>query len=797
MGDGGGSTPSKSGLVGRVGAEILRRALRPSEAARQIGVGLDTLRKHLAGEHVRSDSALKYHDWLSGRPEGARHLFRRANERGGSTPAAPSTVHVPPPAAQPRLVVDIFAGCGGLSLGFDLLQGEHFQTVLALDHEAAPINVLNANSSRGGVGRVADLTEFLNGTEFLAYYLDHVARLNADAAVLGSLDTLHDGALPRFRAEIAAVDARYLQRLGVTRNTPDFCTAVAGIVRQSFDQTSVAAFHQTLRLPKLLSRALRLPDMLWSGSTPAETPIEAPPPDLLGQARLEWEVEVSGLGQKRSAAGRGQLGASGRRVAAFLDLVISDAFASVREAWIEWRASRLFLCTQTFGDGRIGLTLDELYRSSYPVSILVGGPPCQGFSRIGRGKIRSLREAQVQAHSSSAAGDARNLLFRQYVMILGALRPRAFVFENVQQFQATVRADDGDFQASEVLEEAIADMSQGRAHYAVTSQVLHAARYGIPQGRVRYFMCGIDSSVIGLPVARTLAESCLSLSESPEIPLSIALDGLGEPAFAGVDGGGRAPMRQPSSVSGPSGNVGDGYAAWIRQASPGRKRATGMTDAHVCRFAREDDARFFALMGPGRRWMDYRADQAETVSLLQSLLDSLLAAPKLSALRGLPSRTDLEDLRSRLNGALPLRLLLEQIQADLGYPHHLLRETYLSKRDSAHGDWLSRLDPERPSRTMVSHMAKDTYAFVHPTQARTLSVREAARVQTFPDWFSFGEATLTEAFRMIGNAVPPRLSVAIATRAAYALSITEGGDKGADVAAPPIHRLSLRSPQTT
>lgn len=69
----------------------------------------------------------------------------------------------------------------------------------------------------------------------------------------------------------------------------------------------------------------------------------------------------------------------------------------------------------------------------------------------------------------------------------------------------------------------------------------------------------------------------------------------------------------------------------------------------------------------------------------------------------------------------------------------------------------------------MSHMAKDTYAYIHPFRSRTLSVREAARIQTFPDWYSFGSLGLVEAFRAIGNAVPPLLSFQLAERVAQIL----------------------------
>jgi DNA (cytosine-5)-methyltransferase 1 len=75
-------------------------------------------------------------------------------------------------------------------------------------------------------------------------------------------------------------------------------------------------------------------------------------------------------------------------------------------------------------------------------------------------------------------------------------------------------------------------------------------------------------------------------------------------------------------------------------------------------------------------------------------------------------------------------------------------------------DKYKRLEWDGLSRSITAHIAKDGYWYIHPSQDRTLSVREAARIQTFPDWFRFA-GTPTLRFRQIGNAVPPVLAEAI------------------------------------
>ena len=101
-----------------------------------------------------------------------------------------------------------------------------------------------------------------------------------------------------------------------------------------------------------------------------------------------------------------------------------------------------------------------------------------------------------------------------------------------------------------------------------------------------------------------------------------------------------------------------------------------------------------------------------------------------------------------------------------------LEKEHRRYRDDIFDDKYKRLDENNFSRTITAHIAKDGYWYIHPRQSRTLTVREAARLQTFPDDFRFAGPP-SAAFRQIGNAVPPRLGQAIGEAIAASLERAE------------------------
>jgi DNA (cytosine-5)-methyltransferase 1 len=96
-----------------------------------------------------------------------------------------------------------------------------------------------------------------------------------------------------------------------------------------------------------------------------------------------------------------------------------------------------------------------------------------------------------------------------------------------------------------------------------------------------------------------------------------------------------------------------------------------------------------------------------------------------------------------------------------GMLYHQLPDNLKRYRDDIFKDKYKKLIWERPAGTVTAHFAKDVYTHIHPGQSRTISIREAARLQSFPDAFRFF-GNIGERFRQIGNAVPPLMAWGIA-----------------------------------
>ena len=281
------------------------------------------------------------------------------------------------------------------------------------------------------------------------------------------------------------------------------------------------------------------------------------------------------------------------------------------------------------------------------VDLIVGGPPCQPFSRAGRAKIQNLVDRGLRNHI-----DQRKELWRAFIHVVLAVKPRAVMMENVPDMAI---GDDL------IIIRKIADRLE-KSGYNVDYRLLDAWRHGIPQHRKRFILQARNDGV--RPTWPSQSDQPATVRDAIE-DLPQLKDTIG--------------CREQAYHSKPNSELG--------------MKLRDINDPiiydHMTRPVRADDKEAFHLMD---------------------------------------STTLYSDL-----------------------PENLRRY-----RADTFNDKYKRLGWDEPSRTITAHIAKDGYWYIHPSEDRTLTVREAARIQTFPDSFRFA-GTRSDAFRQIGNAVPPLL----------------------------------------
>jgi DNA-cytosine methyltransferase len=664
-------------------------------------------------------------------------------------------------------VIDLFCGCGGISLGFDLHRGAlRFQTVLGIDNEPAAIRIFNENFRPPvpavlPIGRLADMTWFTHPTEIRLFYLVHYAYSRKDAELEFSLRQL---GFERFLCALRLCDKRFSIAASQIASSQEYKDAVAAIPTETYTLALSQAIVDGLAFSSVAKPEADTRRLPWCQEYDAIPTVEvegalAVPkaePELLSDCRDLWAGRIVQLKEAASKTGYGQNKNNAVRLRALESFFDSSFGRQLRATWTTWRSERETIRAK-FCLSKVS-SINELYAGPRRAHVVLGGPPCKGFSRMGRPVIQALRDQGVHAWSHKEYGDERNALMCQYVLFLEALKPDLFLFENVSNFQSVLKTPNGQLDAPALLEELIEDLSEGHIHYHIHHRLLNARHFAVPQDRRRFIMFGVSAEKAE-PAACT---RFFAFKEGFEdVPLQIALLGLGDPAIFQSGDGVKTDFRcavfhffdekLPLAAR--------EYLAWVQQPDPVTGEKPQSTTAHIFRQSRADDRAFIEFVAPGIRWMDLKVPRSETVALIKSVLK--LASDEVSA----KLRSKIDALLPRIDDSLMLRILLEHTQEMYNLPEqHLLLEGYLQNGGAKHGDWLERLSATKPCKTIVAHIGKDTYGYWHPTEPRALTIREAARVQSFPDFFRFDSAGVVDTYAVIGNAVPPRLSAEFASR---------------------------------
>lgn len=405
--------------------------------------------------------------------------------------------------------------------------------------------------------------------------------------------------------------------------------------------------------------------------------------------------------------------------------------------------------------------------------ILIGGPPCQAYSLVGRARNKGIKDYD-------ASKDHRHFLYKEYIRILERLRPAVFVMENVKGLLSS--SVDGERVFDRVLDD-LSAVGNGAyklvpvaprsgtvldfdfTHPLPSDFIVRSEDYGIPQARHRVIIVGIRSDLAvsldnKIATAGLLAKASRSITVRDVIaPMPKLRSGLSGMEDSEENWRSEVP-RLMREVLGTIAQLSTDEQAMFKRF--GRKIAAGLSKAQ--RVRRRSGGPY---AGVGRSCPN---------DLKSWLVDKRLNRFPNNETRG----HMLSDLGRYFFASLYGRVAKVSPKAS-EFPNELSPQ---------HRNWRSGKFADRfrvqlwnaPATTVTSHISKDGHYFIHPdpAQCRSLTVREAARLQTFPDNYFF-KGNRTQQFVQVGNAVPPFLAYKIAKALYDLLNVSQS--------APDMQRL--------
>lgn len=378
--------------------------------------------------------------------------------------------------------------------------------------------------------------------------------------------------------------------------------------------------------------------------------------------------------------------------------------------------------------------------------VLIGGPPCQAYSLAGRSRMIGVDKAKYET-------DPRHFLYKEYLQILADHQPPVFVMENVKgllsaklQQQKTFEMILNDLRnpsgavgskSGKSLRYQLFSISKKRPETSDETKpedfIVRSEDYGIPQARHRIIILGIRSDIYRAGpeiLAKVVKQTSIDdvISDLPRLRSGLSKE----------DDSAEEWCDAVKSIS---------KAKWLRGLS------ADLRDAIVSGLTKVGKS-----MSRGNAYMPCRSIPKKYEAWY---VDFALAGVCNHETRG-HIREDLHRYFfaaefARVNGRSPT---LNDFPEELLPNHENVKEAISG---SKFNDRFRVQVRGRPSTTVVSHISKDGHYYIHydPSQCRSLTVREVARVQTFPDNYFF-EGTRTEQYLQIGNAVPPMLAHQIA-----------------------------------
>ena len=397
--------------------------------------------------------------------------------------------------------------------------------------------------------------------------------------------------------------------------------------------------------------------------------------------------------------------------------------------------------------GQLVRTL-RLGRMAEAFDVVIGGPPCQAFARVGRSKLR-----EIEAHPEAFRQDPRATLYTPYLRYVKSCRPLAVLMENVPD-----AINFGGHNVPEEVCEVLGDLG-----YVSGYTLLNAAFYGVPQTRERMFLIAYHREVaehVSFPAPTHWVELPSGYETSRQVALKVLSVGeLFLEAHHYVDPPDATDALQPAVTAGDAIADLPRIDARTLMRKGVLKRGTRRFDTLMPYDESRSVSQYAQSM---KNWAGFEAGGGIYDHVIRYVPRDY---PLFARMKEGDQYPEAHKLALKMFKEKVSNLARKKVHVEPGSPEHdRLRRSIVPPYDASKfpNKW-RKIAQDQPVRTVMAHLSKDGYSHIHydSAQARTISVREAARLQSFPDGFVF-EGAMNEAFRQIGNAVPPLLARAIA-----------------------------------
>ncbi|MFZ2208307.1 MAG: DNA cytosine methyltransferase [Porticoccaceae bacterium] len=378
--------------------------------------------------------------------------------------------------------------------------------------------------------------------------------------------------------------------------------------------------------------------------------------------------------------------------------------------------------------------------------VLIGGPPCQAYSVAGRARLRPKDSTKFE-------NDERHFLYTEYLRIIRQFGPSVFIMENVKGMLTSKHGGTLIFdrilsdlaEPGNGLQYSIRSLVVGGADLDPQDYVIKAEKFGVPQSRHRVILFGIRSDLVAsTPILAKYPGRFVLKPSEQRIGVKAALSGL-------------PPLRSRLS------REPDSHETWLSVLKTAPLGLKGWRSPLCTELG-------LAMERAWKKAAEYEsgggqfAAESLTFDAMPVELRAWLHDPKLCGVLQ-------HETRSHMRSDLHRYMFASCFAASQSYSPKLpiFPPNLLPNHGNMDNDSVPFLDrfrvqlAEGPSTTVVAHIAKDGHYYIHhdPSQCRSLTVREVARLQTFPDNYFF-EGNRTQQYGQIGNAVPPLLARKVA-----------------------------------